>query len=148
MGYNPNFRGNSTNVSGRRLGTNYQNGGGVPLVQATPVSTNALGQVIPVDVTDETNISRFIGLLAADLPALATGQVVNNGRLENVSIGFSIGDALYVSKAGFLTNIKPDIGSGGFLAGDFVIFVGVVVKNEFNGLQKDIQLMCQLIGEL
>lgn len=148
MSFSPNFRGNNAKGSSRQLTTNYQNGTGLTIIQSTPVSTNVSGQMIPVDVTDENSVKRMVGLSGQDVPTTANGPVVDSGRLENVTIGYSVGDILWVSKTGFLINQKPDYGVNGFAAGDFVIFVGVVVQNEFNSLQKDIKLMISLVGQL
>ena len=148
MTYSPKFRGSILNVPGRQLTTTYVNGSGLLLAQCTPVCTNTLGQAIPIDVSDETKVGRLIGLLTDDLPMSASGGVTDAGRLEDVSLGFNVGDVLYVSKAGFLTSTKPSDGVDGFTTGDFVIFVGVVVKNEFDPLLKDLKLMLSVIGQL
>lgn len=148
MSYSPNFRGNQGKGSSRQLSTNFQNASGGTLIQATPVSVNTSGQLIAMDVSSEAIVSAIVGVCGIDIPNSATGAVVDCGRLENVVLGFSVGDPIWVSKAGFLTNVKPNIGVGGFLAGDFVIFIGVIVKNEFNALQKDIQLMVSITGQL
>ena len=112
------------------------------------VSTNTSGQIEPVDVSDEASVLAIVGITAESIPSAATGNVVNGGRLEDVATGFSVGDALYVGSNGLLTNIKPTEGANGFVSGDFVIFVGVVVKNEFNPSDQDIQLMISVVGQL
>lgn len=148
MSYSPNFRGSQGKGSSRSLSTNFQNASGGTLAQSTPASVNSSGQLVGVDVSSDTSVGAIVGLCGADIPNAATGPVVDSGRLENVVLGFSVGDAIYISKAGFLTNVKPSLGVGGFITGDFIIFVGVVVKNEFNALQKDIQLMIENIGQI
>lgn len=148
MTYSPNFRGSMSKGSSRQLQTGYQNGGAGTLLQASPVSTNPAGQIIQTDVSNENSILRFVGLAATDIPGTANGTVIDAGRLEAVTVSFSVGDALWLSKTGFLTNVKPDIGVGGFVVGDFVIFVGVVVQNEFDNIKKDIKLAIEKIGEL
>lgn len=148
MAYNPNFRGSNAKASSRQTITSYQNGTVGTLTQATPVSVNSSGQLVNVDPSNEASVQSLVGLMVADTPSSANGQVIDNGRLENIVTSFSIRDVLYVNKLGNLTNVKPDIGIGGFMVGDFVVLVGVVVKNEFNALQKDIKLMLSVIGEL
>lgn len=152
MSYSPIYRGSTnsaTSRSSRSLSTNYQNGSGGTLIQCTPVACNASGQLIAVDPSNEATIMQFIGVCGESIPNAASGSVYDGGRLENVSIGFSVGDAIYLSKAGFLTNVKPSEGVGGFVSGDFVVFIGLVVKNEFNALQKDLKLMIDTkIGRL
>lgn len=144
MGYNPNFRGNTANVtsrSSRSMSTSYQNGSGVSLAQCAPVAVNSLGQLIKIDVSNQTHIEKFAGVTGSIIPNAATGIVFDGGRVEDVSLpAFAVGDPIWVAKDGFLTNVRPEVGVGGFVAGDFVIFIGVVVKNEFNPLLKDLKL--------
>jgi len=148
MSYNPNFTGASAAAS-RQLSTGYQNGTVSTMAMGTPVSTNTSGQILLTDVSSETSSLAFVGLTNIAIPSAASGEVVSSGRIENVTTGFSVGDPIWVgSTAGTLTNVKPDNGSNGFTSGDFVIFIGVLVKNEFNPSLTDIQLFTQLIGQL
>lgn len=148
MSYNPNSTGPSSNA----INTNapgYQNGSGSTISLASPVSTNTSGNVVLTDVSDEALALAFVGLTNGSIPNAATGIVLNSGRIENITNPFAIGDPIWVgSSPGTLTNIMPNAGIDGFVALDFVIFVGVVVKNEFNPVQKDIQLLTQIIGQL
>ncbi len=148
MTYSPSFFNKESKGSSRQLITNFQNGSGSTLAKAVPVSVNATSQLVAVDVSSETSVQALVGLTAASIPNAAIGQVADNGRLEDITTGFVIGDAVYISKAGGLTNIKPSSGANGFVDGDFVIFIGVIVKNEFNGSLKDIKLMISVIGQL
>lgn len=148
MTYSPNFRGNAANAASRQLQTDYVNGAGGTISKGTPVSTNAAGNIVLLDVSDETKVSAMVGLASQDIPDTASGTVVSGGRLENITTSFAVGDPVYVGLSGSLINQKPDIGVAGFTSGDFVVFVGVVVKNEFNPANKDIQLMLQLVGQL
>lgn len=148
MSYNPNFTGASASAS-RQLSTGYQNGSGSTIPLASPVSSNTSGQILLTDVSNEALALAFVGLTNIAIPSAASGEVISTGRIENVSTGFSIGDAIYIgSTPGTLTNIKPNEGSNGFVALDWVIFVGVLVKNEFNPSQTDIQMLPQVIGQL
>jgi hypothetical protein len=118
---------------------------------ATPVAANTFGQAVLVDVSDETTVESMIGLTSASIPSAANGQVISDGRLENIplGLGFAVGDTVWVGTTpGSLTNVKPDITAPGWVAGYFVIFVGVVVQNEFNPSNQDLQLCRQLIGQL
>lgn len=148
MSYSPLFRGQTAKGAVRHVESGYQNGTGSTLAQGTPVTINGSGQIVPVDVSVDASANAIIGLVVNDIPVTANGQVIDNSRLENVSLGFSVGDILYVSKAGFLTNILPDYGVGGFTSGDWVIYVGVVVQNEFNALQIDIVVSISARGQL
>lgn len=148
MTYSPRFRGSSANASSRQTKSGYQNGTGSTLAQGTPVATDATGQLINVDPANESTVLSIVGLAAADIPSAASGEVVDAGRLEKITTSFAIGDAIYVGKTGNLINTKPSLGSYGFVSGDFVIFVGVIVKNEFDVSAKDIKLMLSVIGQL
>lgn len=148
MSYSPNSRGSSFKGSSRQLQTGYQNGTLSTMAKGTPVASNVSGQLILLDVSNETTVLSMVGLTSSEIPSAASGLVVSGGRLEDISLPYNVGDAIYVGKSATLTNIKPNVGSNGFVVGDFVIFVGVVVKNEFNLSQLDIQLMLSLVGQL
>lgn len=148
MGYNPNFRGNTANASARQTTTGYVNASGGVIAQCSPVSINGSGQILLVDPSSESSVDAMVGLASVNIPNGANGPVTDCGRLENANISFPVGSPLYVSLSGFLQTDKPDIGIDGFSSGDFVIFVGVVVENEFNPANKDIKLMLTLVGQL
>lgn len=149
MTYSPNFRGTTNKVGADKLSSTFVNGSGGTLVKATPVSVNTIGTLVSIDVSDDNSVARLVGLVTDDLVASATGGVADGGRIEDVAgLGFSLGDSLYVSKAGFLTTTKPDIGVDGFVDGDWVIFVGVIVKNQFDNTKKDLKLSLERVGKL
>lgn len=152
MAYNPNFRGNVAKASSRQNKTGYQNGTGSTITQTTPVSkTGTTNHVAPTDVSDEDSVERFVGLFDSDTPSAASNLVVTDGRAESIpsSLGFAIGDTLWLGPTpGSLTNVKPDLSAPGWASGMFVVFIGVVVENEFNSSQLDIQLCRAPIGQL
>jgi hypothetical protein len=73
--------------------------------------------------------------------------VTVNGAILDIS-GFANGDVLYVDKAGDLTASKPTIGVNGFIAGDFVIRVGVVSRDPIVPTQENLIVNIQVIGQL
>lgn len=148
MSYSPSTRNGQFKGSSRSTSTGYQNGFGSTIGAALPVSINTSGQMIPLDVSSEISVQAFLGLTTLATPDGANGQVSSSGRVENVTTSFSIGDPVYAGKGTALTNQKPDLGVAGFSVGDFVIFLGVVVKNEFNSSAKDIQLLVEVVGQL
>jgi len=149
MSYSPAFFNANSNGQAKATGSNFQNGSGSSISKGVPVSVLASNsQLSLVDVSSEISVQAIVGLCGIAIPNGATGNVVDNGRLQDVSTSFNFGDALYIAKDGSLTNVKPDLGSNGFTDGDFVVFVGVVVKNEFNSSLKDIKLMISVIGQL
>lgn len=148
MAYNPNFRGN-TGSAAKLVRSGYQNSLVSTITKTTPVSVNTSGQLVLLDVSDETNVFRWVGVAAEDIPAAANGQVSGDGRIENITTSLSVGDFVYAGKTpGTLINTKPDIGIMSFASGDFVVLIGVIVKNEFNPLQKDLKLVLLNIGQL
>ena len=150
MSYSPNFRGIVGKGSSRQTQTGYTNTTASLITAASPVYRSASG-IAPLDVTTEASVEAFVGLCAADLPTTASGLVVSDGRCENIplSLGFSVGDAIWAGPTpGSLTNVKPDSSAPGWAAGYFVVFIGVVVANEFNPSNQDIQLFKQLVGQL
>jgi hypothetical protein len=117
----------------------------------TPVSANTGGQIVLTDVTDEELSEGWLGLTDAAIPTTATGQVVTDGRIQNIpsGLGFSVGDPIWVGNTpGTLTNVRPDLTVLGWSVGDYVLFVGVVVQNQFNPSLQDIQISRQIIGQL
>lgn len=150
MSYSPNYRGNSGKGSSRQTQTGYTNGTGSTISAASPVYSTASG-IGPLDVSSTATIEKFAGLVSADLPSAAHGLVVSDGRVENIplGLGFALGDAIWAGTApGSLTNVKPDYSAPGWSAGMWVIFLGVVVVNEFDPLKQDIQLFKQIVGRL
>lgn len=148
MTYSPSFFNKESKGSSRQTITNFMNGSGSTLNKATLVSVNSSSHIVPTLVNNESLVESIVGMTNMSIPNAATGSVVDNGRLEDISTSFSVGDPIYLNKDGSLTNIKPSIGVSGFVESDFVIFVGVIVNNEFNGLLKDIKLMISVIGQL
>lgn len=154
MGYNPlssspNFQGSS-----RSLQTGYVNGTGSTIGQGIPVSVVAIsGNVQLVDVSSDSSVRSMVGVYAISTPSSAKGLVVDCGRLENITTSFAIGDPIYLNTDGTLMNIPPTIGTvfGGapaFVAGNYVIFIGVIVKNEFNPSNLDLKVYMDIVGTL
>jgi hypothetical protein len=151
MSYSPKFVGNSANVSvtsSRKVSRNYVNGNVGTLARGTPVGTMTSGLVTIIDVSSQTSVNGFVGLFNIDAPSAASVEVLDSGLLENFTTSFAINDPVYVSKAGGLTNIIPIRGSNGFVAGDYVLFLGTIVQNEFDNTKKDIKILIQKPGRL
>lgn len=150
MSYNPLYSGSNAAGTASGTATGYQNGTGSTIALGTVVSTNTSGQLVLTDVSNEALVEAWLGLSTMSIPSAANGQVISDGRLENISLGlgFSIGDPIWVGiTPGSLTNVKPDLTVSGWVAGMFILFVGVVVKNQFNPSAQDIQLLRQIIGQ-
>lgn len=113
-----------------------------------PVTSDGSGQVKAIDPSVEDDSLKVVGVAAQMIPDGSSGSVVSHGKFENISTSFSFGDYVYVSKTGDLTNILPTIGSNGFTDGDFVIRVGVIVKNKTIPSQKDLVVQINIVGQL
>lgn len=151
MGFNPTWQGTTGAGSSRQTQTLYQNGTGSTQPIAAVVSQGTGANFVLTDVSNEATVEAFLGLTAASIPNAASGLVCSDGRLENIplGLGFAVGDALWVDLTpGGLTNVKPDLTVLGWTTGMFVIFIGVVVQNQFNPSNQDIQLFKQIIGQL
>lgn len=144
--YNILFRGKVSKAPSRSVTAGFQNGTMTGMLKGLLVSVDVLGNIAPTDVSDELSISRIAGITHEIIASFTTGQVTNAGRAEDIT-GFSIGDAIYAGKTG-LINVKPDIGVSGFVSEDWVVFIGVITKNEFAAGKTDIQLFIQVIGQL
>ena len=148
MSYTPNTVGSQFYGSARSLATGYINGMGTTLTQSTPVCVNTSGQMISVDVTSDAAIAGLIGLVQQDTPSTALGLVTDNGRLENITTSFSIGDPVYINFDGTLTNVRPDLTVSGWAVGMYMVFIGVIVMNQFNPALKDIKIYLDVLGQL
>jgi hypothetical protein len=135
-------------VSSRKVARNYTNGSGSTLPQGTPIGTLSNGLVNIIDVSNKASVDGFVGFYNQDTPSAASGQVIDSGLLENLTTSFVIGSPVYISKTGTLTNIVPVAGSNGFISGDFVVFLGVIVMNEFDNTKKDLKIMLAKPGRL
>jgi len=124
------------------------NNSGGTLLALTPVRSDSVKGMDSVDVAIEAEIKAILGVLKADTNNGVQGTIVNNGRIENITTGIAVDTSVYLSKSGGITSTPPDIGVGGFLAGDFVILLGVITTNESNPSNKDFVVNIQLIGQL
>lgn len=124
------------------------NGSGSAMSKLLPVRANTSGELDTVDPTIEAEALAILGITKESILSGATGQVVSHGRVNDVTTSAVFGDAVYLSKTGGVTNVQPDIGVGGFVAGDIVIKLGVIAKNEANPVLKDLEVNIELIGQL
>lgn len=126
----------------------YTNNSGTTIDKLIPVKTRTAGGIALIDVSVEADAFAAFGVTAALSDNGNPVVIVTNGRIENITTTYAAGDTVYVSKLGYLTNVKPSKGAEGFLAGDFVIRVGLIVRNEANPSNKDLLLDISLVGQL
>jgi hypothetical protein len=147
MSYSPLFRGRISTAPTTSVESTFMNGSGVTLDALMPVCSNTSGDIVKVDVSDESKALSVIGFTAEEILAGDSGRVIVSGRIIDVVLALAFGP-LYISKTGVLTDVKPSVGVGGFDTGDFMVRIGVLVKNESNPLKKDIVLNIVPVGQL
>lgn len=128
-----------------RPGTNATGG---TIIKATPVRITSSGTLALINPSAETEIDGLAGLVKNNVTDGNAVDVISAGTIENITTLANVGDTVYMSKAGGLTNTKPSIGVGGFVAGDWIIRLGVIAKNQTNPLLKDIVVNIQFVGQL
>ncbi len=124
------------------------NNSGVTFNKGTPVRINSNGELDFINVSVEAEALAVAGVVSETILDGNPGTFLNSGKIEDVTTSANFGDTLYISKSGALTDTKPSIGVGGFVASDFVISIGVVAKNESNPSLKDLVLNVDVIGQL
>ena len=149
MSYSPSsFQPQGTGTA-EGLATNYTNASAVTAIpQAQAVSVNNSGLIVPLDVSSQASWQAFVGYAKVRIPTSTVGPVIANGRLQNVTTSYPVGTALYIDTNGNPTNIIPSVGVNGFVSGDMVIFMGVLVPNEVNPSELDIAVFTQMVGTL
>ena len=145
MTYNPNSRGLAP--SAKQVGSLRSNQTGSTIPRGVPVKLTSSGLDL-MDVSVETDIDAYAGVLAADTLDLSTGTLVGSGVVENITTAFAVGSIVYINKVGLLTNVKPSIGVNGFGTGDFIVKVGMIAQNNDNPSNKDLLVQTQVMGQL
>lgn len=145
MTYNPGSFG--TPAASRSTSRLVSNGTGSTITKGTPVRAS-ISSVDLIDVSSETQANAIAGIVKSDITNGNQGDIIVTGIIEDITTSASVGDIMYVSKTGDLTNIKPSIGVASFVSGDWVIRVGVIIKNNSNPLLKDLLINIQVVGAL
>jgi hypothetical protein len=150
MTYSPAWRGNTATGTILGIESSLRNGTALTISKYSPVAINGSGDIQKSDATNEALSFSSIGILKADCSASAVGDIVTSGRIIDVDMPtFSFGDAIYIgSTPGTLTNIKPTDGIDGFIAGNYVVRIGMILKNETDPLKKDLFVSLMMCGQL
>jgi hypothetical protein len=130
------------------LSIQIKNETGSSIAALTPVAINNNGTLTTIDVSDDSTVFSVAGVTKVAIAHNSSGEVSLAGYIENVLVPFAHGDYVYVSKTGGLTNQHPTIGVDGFVAGDAVIRVGVIVRNANTPANKDLLVRMQIVGKL
>ena len=148
MSYSPSSYNPQTSTASAVV-TDYTNASAITAIpQAQAVSVNSSGLLTPLDVSSQSSWNNFVGYAYIRIPTSTLGQVIANGRLQNITTALPVGTPLWVGKDSNPTDTPPSIGVNGFVSGDMVIFLGVLVQNEANPSEIDISLFTQFIGTL
>lgn len=147
MSYNPNFTGNAASASVAVM-DNILNMTGSTITAGTPVKLDSSGELALIDPSLEADVLSIAGVVVSNIPSGSSGDVVGSGRLLNLSTSAVLGAPVFLSKTGGITDVKPDIGVGGFVSGDFVVGLGIIAKNKINPVNKDLILNIRIIGQL
>lgn len=149
MTYNPRLRGAILDVAAVRSAVpSRPNGTGVSLDKGQPVRLDSSGQLLTINPSIESQARACLGLISQSISSSGSSEIITQGRLVDVTVPGAVGEVLYVSKTGTLTNTQPSIGVGGFEAGDFAVSVGVVVSNLTNPLLFDVMVDVKVVGQL
>jgi hypothetical protein len=128
--------------------TTATNNSGSAIAKGIPVSVDSNGELQTVDVTNEISVKAFVGVAMQSISNGQSGQIITSGRMQNVTTSFAVGDIIYISKTGGITNITPEAGVNSFVVGDFAVKIGVILKNRQNPLNKDFLVNPVLLGQL
>jgi hypothetical protein len=145
MTYSPNSGTNSQ--PSQHTSTTGSNNTGTTILKATPVKVTSTGIAI-VNPAIEADIDALAGLVSDNVAAGYTVEIVSGGTIDNITTLINVGETVYLSTSGGLTNLKPSIGVNGFVSGDWVVRLGVIAQNKTNPLLKDIIVNIQFIGVL
>lgn len=129
----------------------YTNNTGVSIPKGTPVRLTSNNFIEFIDVSDEDECFQYAGVTSSDCDDGQQTGITLLGRVTNVNAPtLNFDDDLYVSKTGYLTNVKPDVDVGGFVKDDFIIKVGKLKPNKTNPLLKDILILPNsgIVGQL
>lgn len=144
MSYDPT---SGTPVMARSTAKTSSNNTGSTIAKFMPVKITASGMDL-IDISDEADVDAFGGVTAASVGDGQSGEIVTSGLVTDTGLSYNAGERLFVSKSGGVTNLKPSVGVGGFVEGDWVIALGVVSLNEGNPTLKDVIVFIEIKGQL
>jgi hypothetical protein len=125
-----------------------QNDSGSDISALQPVASDVNGKAKAINPSIEADAVKVAGIAGSAILDGSYGYVHSHGKIENVTTSYTFGDYIYVSKTGGLTNILPSEGVDGFVAGDFIIRVGIIVRNRAIPSQKDLMINIGIIGQI
>lgn len=133
--------------SGKSIENSYLNSSGDLLPTLKPVRSSS-GNLGEIDPGFEADVKAILGIVKEDIANGASGIVVLDGLIENITTSYAFDTVVYLSKTGNLTDTAPDVGVESFVAGDFVVRLGQITKNSANPSNKDFKVKIEIIGQL
>jgi len=125
------------------------NNSGSTILKGSPVSMNTSGELQLVDVSVPGSASKISGVAADNIPNGSSGLVCVAGVIADLSTSLNFGDAVFAgSTAGTITGDEPQNGVDGFVVDDYVIRLGVIIKNPTVLTQKDLIVNFYIVGTL
>lgn len=134
--------------SGSSVTGTFTNGNAFTLPALTLVSQDGSGNLVPMDITSESDVKDILGVVNADIASSASGTVTFSGLIENITTSFNLGDVIYLNNSGTLTTTAPDVNNSGYVAGNFIVKVGKITLNATNGAHKDLYVEIEIPGQL
>jgi hypothetical protein len=123
------------------------NNSGSSIAAFKPVSSDVLGEMAAVNVSDVLSSHLFVGLTNTSVSDGDAAQITTFGKIENIT-GITLGAPVFVSKTGGLTQLYPTAGVDGFVSGDYCIKVGAPIKNQDNPSNIDLIVSIQMVGQI
>lgn len=126
----------------------YLNNSGSTIPGFILVRQDSSGNINTINASIEAQVINLLGILLQDTDNGDFGSVALGGLITNITTSFVVGSVLYLSKTGTLSSTVPEIGTGSFVAGDFIVKAGRVTKNLDNPSNKDFKVEIEIIGQL
>lgn len=133
--------------TGSSLLAEYENNSGSTINALTPVRSIS-GGIADVDPSVESHVTRILGVVNQQINDGFSGDVTFSGLIENITTAIGVDTPVFLSKTGEITQTVPEIGIGGFISGDFVVYIGQITKNTSNPAQKDLKVDIDIRGQL
>jgi hypothetical protein len=149
MGYTPlNVIIAATSTNTQSTQSTLINDTGSTIFALTPIRVNGNGTMETIDVSIDSSALSVVGITTTSVSDGVAGIVLTQGRILDITTSFAVGDYVYVSTTGTLTNVLPSDGVNSFTIGDFIIRIGVVAKNELDSNKKDLFVNISVAGQL
>jgi hypothetical protein len=122
---------------------------GSTISKGAVVSVDGAGELILTDVSISTRATKVLGVASENILSGNSGLICVNGKIDNLTTSLGFGDRAFLSStAGALTATVPSIGVDGFVSGDYVISVGLIIQDPSTPGQKNLVVNMDIVGTL